>query len=589
MSLRFVCVKCQSRGAISPDQMGGPWSCLNCGTPQTLPANPLTRGYLLGEFEIAGPIGAGLDGAIHLVYDTRTNAPLALRVPDDKLLGGDDEETFFRQVSELQKLGHPNLIRIISTGRIGPVCFYVMEYCDRGSLADRIHHGQLDEPTTLSILDQLGSGLECLHQNNFFPRDLTPAKVMFDATGTAKIGDYMLAQPLFSRTQSFETKTIYGTPTYISPEQASGGDPDARSNLYTLGVIAFEMLTGRPPFAKKTEMETIAAHLNESPPDLTKLFGVSAAAAVLVQRLLAKNPADRFPSAADFIATLRSPHPRVVKPPAPSPQTARVIEKPPPKPRIVAPQNPSPSSSAQPEVSSNKKVALLAGVILIIICGLAVTWVAFEKSGRSSQAAASSPNNSKHKSGAVTVDDETSGAVKIRKREGEYNITTSRYRARVGPDGNLHKLEIGNMDLLDDTVGVSRGAYYYWKQPLDLESLTRRGTTITATDGTFTAIYDFGDEGIDITLRHRGNGEPKYIVIPSLHFITVKKLPGAESAPLPTIQPWGDVRLDTNLGIWMELHGGERIWGPWSGKHQVWETTPPRDRDTTVKIRVGKQ
>src|SRR3989442_5368979 len=176
MSLEFECPSCGERFAVDLDAVGSEKACLHCGAAATLPGYPLNEGFFLGDFAMIGPLGAGRDGAVYLAEDAKTGKLVALRVPADELTGGgENAETFFEQVALLQTFDPPHLARIISTGQIGDLCFYVMEYCGGGSLAMRLQKGRLEEAEALRILEQLAEALAYLHQQKYIPRDLTPS------------------------------------------------------------------------------------------------------------------------------------------------------------------------------------------------------------------------------------------------------------------------------------------------------------------------------------------------------------------------------------------------------------------------------
>ncbi len=632
MELRFACRKCFALFPVGVHEAGSEIPCPSCNAQVVLPAHLLSDGYVLGDFEVAGTLGVDGDGSVYIVYDLNSEKACALRVPSDEQIGGAERtEAFLGQVAKLQEFDHSHLIRIISTGQIGEVCFYVTEYCEGGSLTDRLKDDALQEAEALQILDQLACALGYLHERNFFPRDLNPSKIKFDNDDKAKLGDYALAQPLFSRTESFETKTVCGTPAYLSPEQAGGAvDADARANLYMLGAIAFEMFTGRPPFVKGTDMETIAAHLAEPPPDPRKFAPVSAWASSIVLRLLSKKPEERFQTTGELIEALRATRPstprvvarpRVVAKPLPRPRvagTSRIAGKPRVVARSVIGTNPRISSAHLPAIASNPtgvyrpKVsapvtsteidlpdtvkAPIWGPVLFIIITLvvlggsaAIIWKLNRQSSLGVSTATESFRPSSSTASSSDEAEEIVGKIKFRRRSGEYQITAPKYTALIGADGNLHRLAVGVADMLDDNISYSRGAYIFL-QPLiiEMKSITRQGAVITATNGPYTAIYNFNPDGLDITLRHVTTKSPVYFITTGLRCTSLLNLDTNENAVPPKSLNWSNARFTTALGPWLEVRGVSRLSGPWEGKHQVLETNLPSNTDVRINLRLGK-
>ncbi|MBI5395142.1 MAG: protein kinase [Verrucomicrobia bacterium] len=320
MALQFPCSSCHELFPVALEETGKAKRCPACGAVVALPAHPLSAGYHLGDWMVCGSLGVGRNGSIYQAQNVTTLELAALRVPEDDLIGGPDHvDAFCESMSRLRGLQHPGVTRILFSGSIGDVCFYGMEFCEGGCLPVLLMHGRLAEADAWRILEQLAEGLAYLHRQDVIPADINPSKVVFDRDGNAKWSDFLLARPLRVNNGPPGQPPRLGTPAYVSPEQARGGAIDARSNLYSLGAIAFEMLTGRPPFAKATDAETIAAQLEEPAPDPSALAPVSHWTAVLVQRLLARDPAERFQNADHLVAALRASPP----PPAP-PRRARV-------------------------------------------------------------------------------------------------------------------------------------------------------------------------------------------------------------------------------------------------------------------------
>ncbi len=323
--------------------------CPECGAAVALPAHPLSTGYYLADWMVCGSIGVGRNGSIYQAQSSDTRMLAALRVPEDDLMGAQGNADAFREyVGRLQGLQHPNITQILFSGSIGDVCFYAMEFCDGGCLPVLLLHGRLDEAKAWRVLEQLADGLAYLHRQHCVPLDLNPSKVVFDHQGNAKWSDFVLARPLRADDGPPHLPPRFGTPGYVSPEQARGEPVDARSNLYSLGAIAFEMLTGRPPFAKATGAETLAAQWEEPVPDPSAFAPVSHWTAVLVQRLLDKDPAERFQNADHLVAALRASPP----PPPPPRRRVPIVKRATTVPKVVrAPAATRPAAAVRPQAT----------------------------------------------------------------------------------------------------------------------------------------------------------------------------------------------------------------------------------------------
>ncbi|HYI46358.1 MAG TPA: protein kinase [Actinomycetota bacterium] len=206
------------------------------------------------------------------------------------------------------RLSHPHIVQTYDTGMDTDGRHYiVMEFCDGGTLADILsREGPLPPERavdlTLCVCDALGHA----HRHEIVHRDVKPANVLVGPSSSLKVGDFGIAKAAFASGDMTTTGKVLGTVTYLSPEQAHGVEPDARSDLYSLGVVLYELLVGRPPFTGETHVATAMQHMREAPPPpRTMRAGIPRRLEAVVLKSLAKDPDDRFATAEELGAALR--------------------------------------------------------------------------------------------------------------------------------------------------------------------------------------------------------------------------------------------------------------------------------------------
>ncbi|MBN1137623.1 MAG: protein kinase [Anaerolineae bacterium] len=211
---------------------------------------------------------------------------------------------FQREARAAAQLSHPNVVTIYDVGEQAGIHYIAMEYLEGGSLLDRLARGPLSPEEALQIVEQVGGALDFAHSRGLIHRDIKPGNILFSADGRPKVTDFGIARA-GDTSRLTRSGTLLGTPEYMSPEQAQGRPVDHRSDLYALGVILYEMLTGRVPFQADTPHAIVYALIHQPPlpprqlrPDLS-----SAMEAVLL-KALAKQPNERFQTGADMTAAL---------------------------------------------------------------------------------------------------------------------------------------------------------------------------------------------------------------------------------------------------------------------------------------------
>jgi len=280
----------------------------------------------LGPYEVVALLGVGGMGEVYRGRDTRLGRDVALKVISPKRLGDDDlRRRFELEARAASVLNHPSIVTIYDVGDTGGVAWIAMEWVEGRTLRQALLEadGPLPLRDALTIARQIAEGLAAAHAKGVVHRDLKPENVMLAADGRSKILDFGLARQSvveslegsgsgvetlagFPNAQTFEG-TVLGTVGYMSPEQASGKLVDFRSDQFALGLIAYEMLSGRRAFSRPTAVETLSAVIREEPTPLASLrAGIPRELQVLIARCLAKRPEDRFASTRELAAALES-------------------------------------------------------------------------------------------------------------------------------------------------------------------------------------------------------------------------------------------------------------------------------------------
>ena len=281
----------------------------------------LDAGARLGPYEILGQAGAGGMGEVYRARDTRLDRTVAIKVLPANI--SQDEAArarFEREARSVSRLTHPHICALYDIGHEDGIDFLVMEYLEGETLAARLERdGALATPQLLEVGSQVANALAVAHRQGFVHRDLKPANIMLTKTG-AKLLDFGLAKPLEQQDpQAGLTATptatspltaagqIVGTFQYMAPEQLEGKEADARSDLFALGVVLYEMATGQRPFQGGSQASLVAAIMKEEPRPVSGVRTTSPPALDrVVQRCLAKDPDDRWQSASDLAHELRA-------------------------------------------------------------------------------------------------------------------------------------------------------------------------------------------------------------------------------------------------------------------------------------------
>jgi eukaryotic-like serine/threonine-protein kinase len=276
---------------------------------------PVTLGSV-GRYRLIRRLGHGGMGEVYLADDPLLNRTIALKLLAPDVAGDPERRQFFqREATSAAALNHPNICTIFEVGEADNRPYIAMEAVEGRTLAAMQQDGRLPVETTLSIGLQVASALEEARERNVVHRDLKSANIMVTPKGTVKVLDFGLAKRVGANTSPPEQTTawasrtdiVFGTLPYMSPEQALGRAVDHRSDLFSLGTILYEALTGRMPFEGPTTPEVLNAIVNRPTEPIRKRNPrVSPAVEVVVAKLLAKEPADRYQTAAEVVDDLRA-------------------------------------------------------------------------------------------------------------------------------------------------------------------------------------------------------------------------------------------------------------------------------------------
>jgi tRNA A-37 threonylcarbamoyl transferase component Bud32 len=272
---------------------------------------------LQDRYRIERELGQGGMATVYLAEDLRHTRKVAIKVLREDLAASLGSTRFLREIQIAAQLQHPNILPLLDSGEArgpdgsGPYLFYVMPFVPGQSLRERLaREGELPVHEAVRLLVEVTDALAHSHQMGVVHRDIKPDNVMMSGRH-ALVTDFGVAKAISEATGRNTITTLgvaVGTPTYMSPEQASA-DPhiDHRSDIYAVGVMAYEMLTGRPPFTGATPQQVLAAHVTEAPDPVSKRRqAISAPLEQIVMRCLAKRPADRFQSAEELLQLLEA-------------------------------------------------------------------------------------------------------------------------------------------------------------------------------------------------------------------------------------------------------------------------------------------
>lgn len=265
------------------------------------------KGRLLGGYRIVGQLGSGGMGSVYKARDESLDRFVALKILSPALeADGTCIARFVREAKSIAAISHPNLMHIYSVGEEKGLHYFAMEFIDGVPLSKYLENrGKLGLEDSLRLIGQVLYALHKAHGSDIVHRDLKPGNIMLDGSGRAVLVDFGLSKDTTANIDLTGAGAIMGTPDYMAPEQIEGDPVGPQTDLYALGVMFFEMLTGIRPFRRKSAVLTMRAHCEEQPPaleehrpDLPRLLGA------ILKKAMARNPGKRYRSAARMAADL---------------------------------------------------------------------------------------------------------------------------------------------------------------------------------------------------------------------------------------------------------------------------------------------
>src|SRR6059058_2580870 len=290
--------------AVAPGALSG---CEPTG-PGILPR--VVGELIAGRYELEELVGSGGMSSVYRAHDKLLERTVALKILHEQFTRDDAYvERFRREARAVAQLAHPNIVTVIDRGEQDGRQFIVFEYVDGMNLKELLdQEGPLDPREAIELALQVARGLSFAHENGLVHRDVKPQNVLIDADGRAKVTDFGIAHALDVDGMTI-TGTIMGSSNYIAPEQARGEPVDEQSDIYSLGCVLYELLTGEVPFDGDNFVAVAMRHVNDPVPTVGEVRpDVPPHLDWAIQRAMAKDPGDRFDSMADFAAELEACH-----------------------------------------------------------------------------------------------------------------------------------------------------------------------------------------------------------------------------------------------------------------------------------------
>jgi eukaryotic-like serine/threonine-protein kinase len=270
------------------------------------PSSAMIGTVLSGRYRLEAKLGSGGMSTVYLARDQTLDRPVAVKVMHREMSEQADQlERFRQEARSVAKFSHPNVVSVIDAGEDGGHPYIVFEYIEGETLKQRIsRNGALDPQEAIAYAIEIGRGLSVAHARNMVHRDIKPQNILIDHEGRAKLTDFGISRQL-EQDGMTATGRVLGTTDYVAPEQAMGHKVDPRTDIYSLGVVLYEMLVGQVPFAADSQVGVAMKHVNEELPDVQRRRpDVSAAVALVVERATAKDPAERYQQVGEMIDDL---------------------------------------------------------------------------------------------------------------------------------------------------------------------------------------------------------------------------------------------------------------------------------------------
>ncbi|NND67751.1 MAG: serine/threonine protein kinase, partial [Halioglobus sp.] len=255
------------------------------------------------DYDIQAPLGQGGMASVFRAQHLRLRRLVALKIMHADLAARDEQFSarFLREARIAADLTHPNIVQVYDVNKHDEMHYIAMEYVNGGLLEERIK-SYMDFDELVNIMSDVAKGLDFAHKKGYIHRDIKPANILFRESGEAVISDFGIAKALDTDTQMTELGSVVGTPSYMSPEQASGGTVDSRCDLYSLAVMAYRILTGRTPYSGETSLSIAVQHITEPIPQMPDTLKE---VQPFLDKGMAKNPDERYATGAELVAALQ--------------------------------------------------------------------------------------------------------------------------------------------------------------------------------------------------------------------------------------------------------------------------------------------
>jgi hypothetical protein len=282
------------------------------GSSDPPPSGQRPRGALIerklnGRYRIEDEIGAGGMSTVYLAFDETLERPVAVKVLDSDISRDPNAlERFRREARTVAQLSHPHVVMVIDAGEDGGHPYIVFEHVSGETLKDRVRRGPLPIGEAVAYAIEIGRALDAAHERQLVHRDIKPQNVLIDEEGRAKVTDFGIARSLeLDARQLTAAGRVVGTTDYVSPEQALGQDVTPQSDIYSLGIVLYELLAGEVPFKGESSVSVAMKHVREGLPDVQRRRPeVSAALAAVVERATCKDVANRYQSVREMVGDL---------------------------------------------------------------------------------------------------------------------------------------------------------------------------------------------------------------------------------------------------------------------------------------------
>jgi len=277
-------------------------------------------GMRLGQYQVLAPLGEGGMAAVYKAYQPSVDRQVALKILP-RHFARDPEFTgrFEQEAKLIAKLQHVHILPVYDFGEAEGYTYIAMPFIETGTLADLMHGQAMPLDQVREIIAQVGEALAYAHARGLVHRDVKPSNILIDHAGNCLLTDFGIAKIVEGTTKFTQTGAIIGTPAYMSPEQIRGDKLDGRSDQYSLGIVLYEMVTGRPPFHAETPPAIFVKHLHDPlPPPSTVNPDLPEALELVILKSLAKDPAARYPSMREIVQALDRAIPRGLQEMAPS-------------------------------------------------------------------------------------------------------------------------------------------------------------------------------------------------------------------------------------------------------------------------------